>query len=394
MIQIEMSGRPRIVVPLRWFATTVLALSSATADYAAAQASGDPHMETALRVLATTPLIDGHNDLAWEIRTSDSAPRDVRAYGLEGRTVGHTDIPRLRRGRVGGQFWSVYVPVWAMEQGVAARTQLEQIDLALEVFREHPEHFELARTAADVERIYTEGKIASLLGMEGGHVIENSMGALRTYFELGARYMTLTHSASTDWADSSEGPVLHGGLNRFGREVVLEMNRLGMLVDISHASDATMSDALETSEAPVMFSHSSVRALTEHHRNVPDSILRRLPDNGGVIMIAFYPPFVRQQGPARLSDVADHIDYVRSLVGADHVGFGSDFDGIPTVVEGLEDVSTFPALLAELSRRGWAESELRKLAGENILRVMREAESVARRLQRERSPSLARIEVR
>ena len=343
------------------------------------------HMEIALRVLSTTPLIDGHNDLAWEIRTNEAAPMDVRAYGMEGRAGGHTDIPRLREGRVGGQFWSVYVPVQYMEQGVAAQTQREQIGIALELFREYPEYFELARTADDVVRIFREGRVASILGMEGGHVIENSLSLLRSFHDLGARYMTLTHSTSIDWADSSEGPVISGGLSGFGREVVREMNRLGMLVDLSHVSEDTMSDALEVAEAPVIFSHSSARTLTEHHRNVPDTILRRLPENGGVVMIAFYPPFVRQQGRARLSDVADHIEYVKELIGIDHVGLGSDFDGIgTTVVEGLEDVSTFPALFAELSRRGWAESELKKLAGENILRVMREAEAVASRLEAER----------
>ncbi len=348
-----------------------------------AQLPGDDmHMEVARRVLAETPLIDGHNDLPWTIRTDEAAPGDVAAYGLEGATEGHTDIPRLRRGRVGGQFWSVYVPVSSIERGDAARVQLEQIDIALRIIREHPDDLELATSAGDVVRIFREGKIASLLGMEGGHVIENSLGALRAFYELGARYMTLTHSTSIDWADSSEGPVISGGLSDFGREVVREMNRLGMLVDLSHVSPATMADALDVTEAPVIFSHSAARALTDHHRNVPDPILRRLPENGGVVMIVFYPPFVEQGGPATLSDVADHIEHVRDLIGADHVGLGSDFDGIPVVAEGLEDVSTFPALIAELSRRGWTEAELRKAAGENVLRVMREVEAVARRLQR------------
>ena len=343
--------------------------------------SRDSHMEVALRVLSATPLIDGHNDLPSAIRDHPTAPMDVSAYGMEGRTPGHTDIPRLRQGRVGGQFWSVYVPSSTIAEGTAGRTQLEQIDIALELIRSHPEHFELARTADEVERIFGGGKIASLLGLEGGHVIENSLGTLRAFHELGARYMTLTHSASIDWAGSSEGPP-ENGLTDFGREVVREMNRLGMLVDLSHVSDATMSDVLDVTEAPVIFSHSSVRALTEHHRNVPDSILTRLPVNGGIIMIAFYPPFVSDNGTADLADVADHIDYVKTYVGEDHVGLGSDFDGIQVVVEGLEDVSKFPELIAELSRRGWTESQLRKLAGENILRVMRESEEVARRLRR------------
>jgi membrane dipeptidase len=366
----------------------------------------DPHLEAALRVLATTPLIDGHNDLPWQIRIHPDHPMDVAAYGVEAREGGHTDLRRLREGRVGGQFWSIYVPVDAMETG-AARYQLEQFDLMLQLIENHPEDLELALTAADVERIFRAGRIASLLGMEGGHVLENSLGALRAFHALGARYLGLTHNAHLDWADAAVGEPRHGGLTPFGREVVREMNRLGMLVDLSHASDGTMSDALDVSEAPVIFSHSSVRALTDHPRNVPDSILDRLPENRGVIMITFVPAFVSQEvrdhglagpdavGPApraTLAQVADHVDYVRNRIGVDWVGIGGDYDGITTVPDGLEDVSTYPALLAELSRRGWTEAELRKLAGENVLRVMREAEAVARRLQRERGPSTATLE--
>ena len=309
-------GRTAWFCPSRWPVLSLF-LFIGPAPGAAQLPGDDMHMAVALRVLAETPLIDGHNDLAWRIRTQATAPGDVAAYGLEGATGGHTDIPRLRRGRVGGQFWSVYVPVSSVERGDAARMQLEQIDIALRIIREHPDDLELARSASDVERIFREGKVASLLGMEGGHVIENSLGVLRVFYELGARYMTLTHSTSIDWADSSAGPVISGGLSDFGREVVGEMNRLGMLVDLSHVSLATMADGLDVTEAPVIFSHSSARALTDHHRNVPDPILRRLPENGGVVMIAFYPPFVEQGGPATLSDVADHIEYVRDLVGAD-----------------------------------------------------------------------------
>jgi membrane dipeptidase len=352
----------------------------------------DPHMEVALRVLATTPLIDGHNDLPWQIRNHTPAPMDVGAYGVRDREGGHTDIRRLREGRVGAQFWSVYVPASAIETG-PARYQLEQIDIALEMLRQHPEHFELALSADDVLRIFQEGKIASLLGMEGGHAIENSLGALRAYYELGARYLTLTHSAQLDWADASPPDAQAiGGLTPFGREVVREMNRLGMIVDISHVSDAVMSQVMDVSEAPVLFSHSSVRALREHHRNVPDSILRRLPDNGGVIMITFVPGFITAEPTATMEDVIAHIEHARALSGVDHVGIGSDFDGISTVPVGLEDVSTFPALFAELSRRGWSESDLRKLAGENVLRVMRDVEEAARRLRAERPPSTATIE--
>jgi membrane dipeptidase len=351
----------------------------------------DPHMERALRVLATTPLFDGHNDLPWQIRNFEPAPMDVAAYGVEGREGGHTDIPRLREGRVGAQWWSVYVPGDAVEEG-AARYQLEQIDIALELFHRFPEHFELALSADDVMRIFHEGKIASLLGMEGGHAIENSLGALRAFHALGARYMGLTHNRDLDWADSHGGSHPHGGLTPFGREVVREMNRLGMLVDLSHASDAVMSQALDVSEAPVIFSHSSVRALRDHTRNVPDSILRRLPENGGLIMITFVPSFLTEADEATLYDVVAHIEHARDVAGLDHVGIAGDYDGIVSVPVGLEDVSTYPALFAELSRRGWSEQELRKLAGESSLRVMREAEAVARRLRAERGPSMATID--
>lgn len=383
-----MKARSPLVAP-------VLALLLAAAPFHAAPAEAqqaDPHMETALRVLTTTPLIDGHNDLPWQIRNFDEAPMDVAAYGVKERVEGHTDIRRLREGRLGGQFWSVYVPCAAMETG-PARFQLEQIDIAREMIRQFPEHFELALTADDVLRIFHEGKFASLLGMEGGHAIENSLGALRAYYDLGVRYMTLTHSCQLDWADASPpDEQAIGGLTEFGKEVVREMNRLGMLVDISHVSDAVMSDALDVSRAPVIFSHSSVRALRDHHRNVPDSILRRLPANGGVIMITFVPSFLTDDLPATIDDVVAHIEHAREVAGVDHVGIGGDYDGIVNLPVGLEDVSTYPVLFAELARRGWTESELRKLAGENVLRVMRDAEEVARRLRAARPPSTATIE--
>lgn len=364
-------------------------------------AQADRHLEIARKVLSTTPLIDGHNDLPWAIRENRAAPMDVAAYDLRSRTPGHTDIARLRSGMVGAQFWSVYVPFEAVQEG-AARFQLEEIDIAKQIIERYPDHFELARTASDVERIFGSGKIASMLGMEGGHAIENSLGALRAFFDLGVRYMTLTHGGTIDWADSATDEPRHGGLTRFGVEVVREMNRLGMLVDMSHVSPATMSQVLDVAEAPVIFSHSSARGLTDHPRNVPDSILRRMPDNGGVVMVTFVPSFINEavrtyQGDpagapeATMEDVIAHIERVRDLAGIDHVGIGSDFDGISSEPVGLEDVSTYPALFAELSRIGWSEEELRKLAGENLLRGWREAESVARRLQRERGPSTATI---
>jgi membrane dipeptidase len=309
---------------------------------------------------------------------------------------------------VGAQFWSVYVPYRAVEEG-AARVQLEQIDIARQIFERYPDAFEQAYSVSDVERIFGAGRIASVLGMEGGHAIENSLGALRAYYDLGARYLTLTHGSNIDWADSGTDDPVHGGLTEFGKEVVREMNRLGMLVDLSHVSPATMHDALDVTEAPVIFSHSSAKALVAHDRNVPDDVLRRLPENGGVVMVTFVPSFInnevkafydipeeeregRDPPRATLADVADHIEHVRRVAGIAHVGVGSDFDGISTVPEGLEDVSTFPALFAELSRRGWTEDELSALAGANVLRAWREAEAVARRLQRERPPSTATID--
>jgi membrane dipeptidase len=373
-----------------------------------AAGAADPHLEVARRVLTMTPLVDGHNDLPWAIREYEAAPRDVAAYDLRTRTPGHTDIPRLRQGMVGAQFWSVYIPFGATAEG-AAKTQLEQIDIAHQVIRRYPDVFELALTADDALRIFRAGRIASMIGMEGGHAIENSLGALRAYYDLGARYMTLTHSANIDWADSCCALREHQGLTRFGREVVREMNRMGMLVDISHVSAETMHQTLDISEAPVIFSHSNARALTAHPRNVPDDVLRRMRDNGGVVMVTFVPSFLnddvmrwsslppdqRRTTPeprATMADAIRHIEHIRDVAGIEHVGIGGDYDGISSVVVGLEDVSTYPALLAELSRRGWSEPDLRRLAGENVLRAWRAAEGVAARLQQQRPPSTATIE--
>ena len=382
-----------------WLSLMVLTLVTTTS----ACAQEDEHIEKVRRVLSATPLFDGHNDLAWAIREQEGEPHNVRAYGLQGTTRGQTDIARLRAGMVGAQFWSVYVDMESVEVG-AARVQLEQIDIARQFIREYPEVFEEALTASDVERIFRSGRIGSVLGMEGGHVIENSLGALRAYFDLGARYMTLTHGGNTDWADSATDDPEHGGLTEFGREVVREMNRLGMLVDLSHVSTETMNDVLDVAEAPVIFSHSGAQGLTDHRRNVPDQVLQRLPENGGVVMVVFYPWHVSEalrtyDGPgdppwATLSDVADHIEYVRDVAGIDHVGLGADYDGMepdPPPV-GLEDVSKYPALLAELSRRGWSEDALAKLAGRNVLRAWAEAEDAASRIQEQRGPSNATID--
>ena len=368
----------------------LLFLVPATGALSCAQ---DPHTDVALRVLSSTPLIDGHNDLPWAIRGSEIAPHDVEAdvHDLRQRTSFHTDIERLRSGMVGAQFWSVYIPFEATEEG-AAKVQLEQIDIAHQIINKYPDVFELALDASDIQRVFGNQKIASMLGIEGGHAIENSLGALRAFHRMGVRYMTLTHNGTLDWADAANDEQRHGGLTYFGQEVVREMNRMGMLVDLSHTSPSTMNDALDVAEAPVIWSHASANGIREHPRNVPDQVLSRLPDNGGVVMVTFVPSFVSENDEATLSDVADHIDHVTATAGIDHVGVGSDFDGIDSTPIGLEDVSTYPSLFAELSRRGWTEQDLRKLAGENLLRVMREAEAVARRLQREGPPSTATIE--
>ena len=369
------------------------ALAGVAVATAPASAQEDPDLAKVQRVLSRTPLIDGHNDLPWAIRQSEAAPHDVNApaHDLRGHTAFQTDIPRLRAGMVGAQFWSVYIPFEATEEG-AAKVQLEEMDIVLQIIGKYPDVFELALTSSDVNRIFGAGRIASMIGMEGGHAIENSLGALRAYYALGARYLTLTHNGTLDWVDAANDEHRHGGLTGFGEEVVREMNRLGMLVDLSHTSPETMNDVLDVSEAPVIWSHADTRGLNDHPRNVPDQVLRRLPANGGVVMITFVPSFLTSREQATIADVADHIERVVELAGIDHVGIGSDFDGIDSTPVGMEDVSTYPALFAELSRRGWSEGDLAKLAGENLLRAWRQAEEVARRLQRERGPSTATIE--
>jgi len=357
-------------------------------------------------LLRRFPLIDGHNDLPWELRERGEVNLAEPVAGT------HTDLPRLAAGGVGAQFWSVFVPA-SMAGDAAVTTVLEQIDLARRMIAAYPQALELALTAADVERIFASGRVASLLGAEGGHAIAGSLGVLRMLYVLGVRYMTLTHNANLGWADSATDQQAAGGLTDFGRDVVREMQRLGMLVDLSHVSPDTMHDALDVAAAPVIFSHSSARALCDNPRNVPDEVLARLPGNGGVCMVTFVPGFVSQecsdwlaglkaeaarrgldprdftqlwsikpgweaahpQPQATLAQVADHIEHVRRVAGVEHVGLGGDFDGTPDVTVGLEDVSTYPALFAELLARGWTEPECAALAGANLLRVLREAES-------------------
>jgi membrane dipeptidase len=394
----------------------------------AARAADDPAMARALRVLTAHPIIDGHNDLPWTIRENEKAPRDVRAYDIRSRASGATDFPRLKAGHVGGQFWSVYTPGESKYEDYA-RLQLEQIDIARQVIARYPE-MAWALTADDMERALRTGRLGSALGLEGGHAIQNSLGALRAYYDLGVRYMTLTHNVTLDWADCAADPGKHGGLTKFGEEVVREMNRLGMLVDLSHVSPETMDDALRVTEAPVIFSHSSAKALDAVPRNVPDDILKRVGPNGGVVMVTFVAEFISKASadantardkeiaavtrdvsdkeekdrltreykaahplpPVTLAQVADHVEHVRKTAGADNVGLGGDYDGNSDWPEGMEDVTSYPKLFAELARRGWSDEDLGKLASGNILRAMRQAEAVAKRLQASRAPSTATIE--
>lgn len=394
--------------------------------------SSETPADVVRRVVATVPLIDGHNDVPWQYRTRVQNHLDEIDFRDTTKLDPpmHTDLARLSQSGIGGQFWSVYTPANTRGPG-ATRFVLEQIDDVHRLAARYPENLEMAYTADDITRIHAAGKVASLIGMEGGHAIESSLAVLRQLYVAGARYMTLTHSENVAWADSATDEAEFDGLTAFGREVVSEMNRLGMLVDLSHVSPATMHDALDISKSPVIFSHSSAFSVTAHPRNVPDDVLQRLAENGGVVMVTFVPPFVsesvrlgsvalaaererleeihgdsqhkiadglrdwragRPSSRATLADVADHIDRVREVAGIDHVGIGSDFDGISSVPVGLEDVSKLPDLLVELLERGYSEHDLEKLCGLNVLRVMRRNEEVARQLQSEIAPSDALFE--
>ena len=422
-----------------WAAVVTWPLMALAADKVPSDTNYEARIE---RILKQTPLIDGHNDLPWEIRerfkgqlsavdlksdTSKLAPPAEAAPLM-------TDIPRMRQGHMGGQFWSVWVPV-TLKGPEAVQTTIEQIDLVKRMAARYPADLEMALTAADVRRIHRAGKIACLIGVEGGNQINNSLAVLRQMYDLGARYMTLTHVLTTDWADSATDTPVHHGLTPFGVEVVHEMNRLGMLVDLSHVSAETMKAALAASAAPVMFSHSSARALVDHPRDVPDDVLTLVARNGGVVMVNFAPIYVsaaRNQWEAdraaeqaryntppygglyigqpdraaaalkqwesahprpvtTLEQVADHVEHIRKVAGIDHVGLGSDFDGIPDAPRGLEGVDRYPALLVELMRRGWSDTDVAKLAGENVLRVMAAAERVSVKLRAEKEASEATV---
>ena len=394
-----------------------------------ARADDAANLRHAHALLKSTPLVDGHNDLPIIIAENKAAPADVDRYDLNLPMPHETDIARMRKGHLTVQFWAAYVP-GELKTGWA-RMGFEQVELTRRMIAKYPADLAPAYGSLDIQRAFQSGRIASLIGLEGGHMIENSLGVLRAYYLLGARTMTLTHNVTLDWADAALDAPRHHGLTPFGKEVVREMNRLGMLVDLSHVSAGVMRDALDTTEAPLIFSHSSALALTDHPRNVPDDVLARMPKNGGVVMVTYVPGFVspaaaawgigeraalksaeadspgsaaaieaarlayeKAHGPmpkASLRQVADHIDHVARVAGKNHVGLAADFGGDPMPV-GLEDVATYPALFAELIKRGWSDADLRKLAGRNLIRTLRDAETVAARLQKLRKPSTATIE--
>ncbi len=399
----------------------VAAALLSTAVLASPLAAKDSPEEVAAKALEAAPVWDGHNDVPIQLRgrfgnvIGDFDFADTLDTKTESEDAMQTDLARLRKGKVGAQFWSVYVSA-SLSEPVAVQTTIEQIDVTKRLIAANSGSLALALTSKDVEQAMKQGKIASLMGMEGGHSIGNSLAVLRQMYALGARYMTLTHSKTLDWADSATDVPKHDGLNTFGKDVVREMNRIGMLVDLSHVSEAAMMDALDVARAPVIFSHSGARAVNGHARNVPDSVLARLPQNGGIVMVVGYPAFLSEKArqwsadraaeEARLkslwqgqpgevetrladwdtknpepkgttSDMADHVDQVRKMAGIDHIGIGGDYDGIPNGPVGMEDVSGYPALFTELARRGYSKADLEKIASRNMMRVLRAAEAYA-----------------
>lgn len=424
---------PTMVAYAQAVSTQEVSTSASAAGIPASDAALDARLD---RLLRQTPLIDGHNDLPWALREN---------YGEQSLNVNlnantallskplQTDIPRLRAGHVGAQFWSLWIPVDTPD-AAAIQTTIEQIDLVKSIVARHPQALQLATSSAEIRRIHAAGRIASLLGMEGGHQINDSMAALRQMYDLGVRYMTLTHTSNTRWADSATDNPQHNGLTPFGKAVVHEMNRLGMMVDLSHVSEQTMNAVLDVTRAPVMFSHSSARALNDHPRNVSDAVLRRVAANDGVVMVNFYPGYISEARNRWLADraaeqtrynsppyqglyigqperaaqalkaweaahpkpavsasmLADHADHIRKVAGVAHVGLGSDFDGVEDLPDGINGVDGFPVLLKELMRRGWSDSDIRALAGENLLRVMAANEATARAMAKE-LPSTATL---
>ena len=402
-------------------AVAVLSGSAFAADKPTAKKPRPPVVltERAKKLHAQCIVVDGHNDLPWVLRTK-AASSFRQADISKPQPKFHTDIPRLKKGGVGAQFWSAYPPASTRLNRSAAHYTLEQIDVVHRMVKRYPETFEMAGTVADIRRIRKKGKIACLIGVEGGHAIENSISLLRIYYGLGVRYMTLTHSDTLAWADSATDDPKSKGLSPFGEEVVREMNRLGMLVDISHVSVDTMKDALRVSKAPIIASHSSARAIAEHPRNVPDDVLKLVKKNGGVIMVNYFSGFVvpssakqmakmfnvrrelrkkfpkdrdfnreytrwkraQKMDPGTIHDVVDHIDHIVKIAGVDHVGLGSDYDGVSLLPKQLDDVSTYPLITQELLNRGYTDEQVKKVLGENVLRALKGAEETAQQLRR------------
>ena len=403
---------------MRHFLLAAAAVALATSGPVLAQSAAE---RTAAAALEAAPVWDGHNDVPIQLRSrfgnviGDFDFRDTLDTQTSERSAMHSDLARLRQGMVGAQWWSVYVSP-SLPEAEAVQATVEQIDVTKRLIARYPDALQLALTADDVEQAMGAGRIASLMGMEGGHSIGSSLAVLRQMYAMGARYMTLTHGKTLSWADSATDAPQHGGLNAFGMDVVREMNRIGMLVDLSHVSEEAMMDALDVAQAPVIFSHSGARAITGHLRNVPDSVLARLPENGGIVMAVALPWFItedlRQHSASRaaeearlealypglpdtveaqlakwdaenrepvstISDLADHIDHIRDVAGIDHIGIGGDYDGMPTGPIGMEDVTGYPALFAELAQRGYSQEDLEKIASRNMMRVMREAEAYA-----------------
>ncbi|MEX2462755.1 MAG: dipeptidase [Balneolaceae bacterium] len=422
-----MNSRSKLSILIILFSSLIIGFGSISLSAQTQTDDRSQYVEQAIDILESVPLFDGHNDVPYQYRNRVGYKfSELDFYDTTHLdSPMHTDIPRLRGGRVGAQWWSVYVSANIPEDEAVKQT-IEQIDFVHRLVDLYPDHFELALTADDVERIFESGKIASLIGMEGGHSIANSLAVLRNMYNLGARYMTLTHSRTLDWADAAGDNPQHDGLTEFGEEVIREMNRLGMLVDLSHTTPATMKDALQITESPVMFSHSNTRSLSGHPRNVPDDVLHLTRENNGIVMVTFVESFTSEElrvyyaersayqrkmevlypgqpdsisaymqswnaehkaPKSTLEQVADHIDHIRDLIGVDYIGIGGDYDGVSSLPIGLEDVSMYPELFAELLARGYSEEDLRKIAGLNMLRVMRGAEEVSKRLRIERSPS-------
>uniref|UniRef100_A0A673MQ25 Dipeptidase n=1 Tax=Sinocyclocheilus rhinocerous TaxID=307959 RepID=A0A673MQ25_9TELE len=360
-----------------WVKTVCLVLWAFTFNSVA-----DDLKEQALKLMADTPLIDGHNDLPWQMRSLfNNQLNTVDLYKLNST---HTNIPKIKEGHLSAQFWAAYVPCDTQYKD-AVRQTLEQIDVIHRMCHKYPEVFKFAASSQDILDAFEQNKTASLIGVEGGHSIDSSLGTLRTMYQLGVRYLTITHSCNTPWADNwlvdtGSEPEAHGGLSDFGKQVIREMNRIGMLIDLSHVSEKVMNQVLDISEAPVIFSHSSAYSICNHKRNVPDDVLMRVIKKKGIVMVNFYNDYVTCQKTANISDVADHFDHIKKVAGSSIIGFGGDYDGVPRVPDGLEDVSKYPNLVAELLRRKWSDEEIRDALGRNLLRVFREVEEVRDRL--------------